>query len=89
MSARRLCSSIITGTPNVRERKRAAKRKLWKELAVLWSVAVPILGFMLLMATGMQSLFWIFQAAAAVAGIPWLIAEFRNAARGREGSRFR
>jgi hypothetical protein len=69
----------------VRERKRIAKRKLWKELALLWSVAVPMLGVMLLLLTGMQTVFWIFQAAATAAGIPWLIAEFKRAARAGSG----
>lgn len=67
-------------TALVRERRRSAKRKLWKELTLLWVVAIPIFGTMLLLATGMQTVFWIFQAAATVGGFGWLIAEFKRSA---------
>ncbi|WP_370636542.1 YxlC family protein [Cohnella sp. CFH 77786] len=68
-------------TALVRERKRLAKRKLWRDLAILWSIAIPAMGLMLLLVTGMPPLFWMFQAAAAVAGIPWLVGEIKRIAR--------
>ena len=68
-------------TATVRESRRLARRKLRKELAVLWAIAIPVLGLMMLLAMGMMTLFWIVQAAATVACVPWLIAEFRRVRR--------
>ncbi|WP_123039344.1 YxlC family protein [Cohnella candidum] len=68
-------------TALVKQSKRQAKRKLWRELAILWTAALGILGLMILLMTGMQNLFWLFQAAATVAAVPLLISEVKRAAR--------
>jgi hypothetical protein len=68
-------------TAMVRERRRLAKHKLWTELAILWSVAIPLLGVMFLLITGMQTMFWILEAVTTATAIPLLFAEFKRAGR--------
>lgn len=72
-------------TALVRESRRAAKRKLWRELTILWCAAVPMLGVMLLLLTGLAPVFWILQAAAAFVAVPMLAKEIRRAAGSGKG----
>jgi hypothetical protein len=69
----------------VREQRRLAKRKLWKELAILWSVGIPLLGILFFLATGMLHLFYLLEAAATVTAIPLLIIEFKRVNRTARG----
>jgi hypothetical protein len=72
-------------TAMVRERRHAARRKFWKELAIFWSLAIPVVGLLLLLVTGVQPLFWILEAGVTAAVIPLLIPEFHKAARSGGG----
>jgi hypothetical protein len=65
----------------VRERRLLANRKFWTELAILWSVAIPLLGVMFLLITGMQTMFWILESVTTATAIPLLVSEFKRASR--------
>ncbi|TJY38519.1 hypothetical protein E5161_20265 [Cohnella pontilimi] len=69
----------------VREQRRSAKRKMWKELAILWSVAIPVLGMLFFLATGMLPLLIAVEAAATAAAVPLLIGEIKRMGRTAKG----
>jgi len=65
----------------VRERRKKARRKLWRDLIVLWSVALPVIMGMMLLGRGFSELsviFWAVQALFAGIGIVVLLSEIRE-----------
>ncbi|WP_372636518.1 YxlC family protein [Cohnella sp.] len=65
----------------VRERRKNARRKLWRDLIVLWSVALPVITGMLLLGRDFSELsviFWKFQALSSGIGILVLLSEIRK-----------
>jgi len=68
----------------VRERRKAARRKLWRELIIFWAVALPVVTGLLLLGRGLSGIpvaFWAFQVLSAGIGIPLLISEIRGVRR--------
>jgi len=67
----------------VRERRKNARRKLWRDLIVFWSVALPVITGMLLLLLGrgfseLSVIFWAFQALSSGVGILVLLSEIRK-----------
>jgi len=65
----------------VREQRKNVRRKLWRDLLVLWSVALPFIAGMMLLGRGFSGffvVFWSFQVLSAGIGILVLLSEIRK-----------
>lgn len=68
----------------VQERRRLLRKKLWRDLMLLWAVAIPFIFIILLLASGLSPWFWILEGVFVAAGIPLLVSEFRSGQRNGE-----
>ncbi|MFC5406897.1 YxlC family protein [Cohnella soli] len=69
---------IETWEAFVRERRGIARRKLWRELLLFWSVAVPAIAGVVLLATGFTAGFWALQGMALLFGSSLIVGEIRS-----------
>lgn len=62
----------------VTEQRSVMRKKLWRDLLVLWAVAVPFLFGFLMLAADLSPWFWPLQVVFLLAGIPLVVSEFRG-----------
>ncbi|BBI35259.1 YxlC family protein [Cohnella abietis] len=68
----------------ITERRQIIKRKLWRDLALFWLAAIPIVVGIVMLGYGLSLWFWLLEGLFLIAGVPLLISEIRSARRKEE-----
>ncbi|WP_239618445.1 DUF5345 family protein [Cohnella mopanensis] len=61
----------------VHRQRQVTRRRLWRDLLLFWSVAVPLVSGVLFLGSGISAWFWLLQGISVIVGIPLAINEFK------------